>query len=129
MRRYTDLQGASALFVVPIAAVVEVGNHIAQLAGSERRKPAQALVSLLRLSLQGEAPWAVSGTTWDELFLRELVDGHPVRPGLVDLCQTGVGTGDGSILLELQRYRQRTDIPSGLPIELWTLDQGLQAYA
>ncbi len=70
----------------------------------------------------------VSGASWDESFLRALLNGDSTRPTLEQLCADSVGSGDTSILLELQRYRERTDLPSGLPIRLWTLDAKLAAY-
>lgn len=118
-----------ALMVIPMAAVIEVGNHIAQVAdGGVRRDRMERFVRFLRQSLSGQPPWVVSGATWDAGFLAELVEGHERRPGMVDLSSGGVGAGDGSILLELERYRQRSDVPSRLPVELWSLDAGLQAY-
>ena len=127
--RFKQLARDGATLIIPIAAVVEVGNHLAQLSGKERREPAKVFADMLRSSLRGKAPWVVSGASWDVDFLEQLVDGHPGRPGLVDLCQQGVGTGDGSILLEVERYRQRSDLPSALPVELWSLDAGLQAWS
>lgn len=122
-------KSGTALMVIPMAAVIEVGNHIAQLPGADRRDRATRLADILRQSLTGTPPWVVSGTTWDADFLEHLLQGrHPHRPGMVDLCSTGMGTGDGSILLELERYRQRSDVPSGLPVELWSLDTALDAY-
>lgn len=127
--RYKALVLSGALLIIPIAVVIEVGNHIAQLTGGEPRAPAMAFADILKMSLRDAAPWVVSGASWDRDFLRQLVDGHSLRPGMVVLCQSGVGTGDGSILLELEGYRQRSDLPSGLPVGLWSLDEGLQAYA
>jgi hypothetical protein len=128
LARFTDLVMQGVTLIIPIAAIVEVGNHLAQLTGEERRDRAVRFAEMLSMSLQGQTPWVVSGTIWDPAFLGELVEGHTLRPGMVDLCTTGVGTGDGSILLEVERYRQRSDLPSGLPVELWSLDKGLQAY-
>lgn len=116
------------LLIIPMAAVIEVGNHIAQLSGTERRERAQRFADFLLKSLDGTPPWVVSGATWDSGFLADLVTGHAHRPGMVDLASTGLGTGDGSILLELERYRRRSDLPSGRPVELWSLDRQLQAY-
>ena len=62
-------------------------------------------------------------------FLRRLVDGHGTRPPLVDLCLTEIGVGDASILHELDRYRSRSDLPSKLPVRLWTLDIHMAAHA
>lgn len=128
--RFRELaKSGAALMVIPMAAVIEVGNHIAQLAdGGVRRDRMDRFADFLRRSLSGTPPWVVSGSTWDAGFLAELVEGHEQRPGMVDLSSRGVGAGDGSILLELERYRRRSDVPSGLSVELWSLDEGLQAY-
>lgn len=128
--RFRELaKSGVALMVIPIAAVIEVGNHIAQLAdGGVRRERMEHFVRFLRQSLVGQPPWVVSGATWDAGFLAELVEGHERRPGMVDLSSRRVGAGDASILLELERYRQRSDVPSQLPVELWSLEAGLQAY-
>lgn len=127
---YRTLREAGAILVVPIAAVVEVGNHLAQLgSGHDRRDRARRFEAILRAALERRAPWVVSGASWDGEFLLGLLNGDGLRPGLVDLCASSVGSGDASILLELQRYRLRIDLPSGMPIRLWTLDVGLGSYA
>lgn len=128
--RFRELaKSGAALMIIPMAAVIEVGNHIAQLAdGGVRRDRMEQFVKFLGQSLTGQPPWVVSGATWDAAFLTELVEGHTSRPGMVDLSSGGVGAGDGSILLELERYRQRSDVPSKMPVELWSLDAGLRAY-
>lgn len=115
--------------IIPMAAVVEVGNHIAQLPGHDRRDRATRFVGMLRASLDGRAPWLVSGAGWDDDFLTGMLAGKHQLPGLVDLCSNEIGSGDASILHELYRYRSRTDLPGALPVRLWTLDRGLAAYA
>lgn len=126
---FRQLVHEHATLVIPIAAVVEVGNHLAQLHGPERRDRTERFVGFLRAAVENKSPWVVSGASWDEAFLAGLLDGDDHRPGLVDLTTWGVGSGDVSILLELQRYRARTDLPSALPVRLWTLDAGPAAYA
>ena len=81
------------------------------------------------MSMKGTPPWVVSGAVWDVAFLHDLVEGLPPRPNLVELATQGIGAGDASILLEAQRYRERVDLPSGLPLRIWSLDEGLQSYA
>lgn len=126
--RFRELAKDGSTLIIPIAAVIEVGNHIAQLPGDARRDRSHRFESFLRQSLDGKPPWVVSGAIWDIEFLRELVEGHPRRPSMVTLCTAQVGTGDGSILLEVERFRQRSDVPSAIPIELWSLDGGLAAH-
>jgi hypothetical protein len=97
--------------------------------GHERRDRAERFVDILRAAIAATSPWVVSGASWDEDFLTGLLDGDDLRPGLLDLTTSCVGSGDASILLELQRYRARTDLPSALPVRLWTLDIEQAAYA
>jgi hypothetical protein len=127
---FKALVSAGAALVIPVAAVVEVGNRIAQLSsGGHRRDRAQRFAAFLRPPPDGRAPWVVSGASWDETLLGRLVDGHDPAPGLVDLCTDKVSSGDASILHELYRYRERTDLPSATPVPLWTVDALLDGYA
>lgn len=73
----------------------------------------------------------VSGLVWDQAFLAGLIEGRAEMhlPGLVDFASSQVGAGDAAILHERERYRSRVDIPSGQVVTIWTLDQGLAAYA
>jgi hypothetical protein len=130
MTDFKALLVGNATLVIPVAAVVEVGNHIAQLpSGSDRRTRASRFCDFLDRSLRGEAPWVVSGVPWDGSFLSRLINGDGGLPALTELCVSQVGSGDASILLELSSYRERADIPSAMPVRLWTLDAGLAAYA
>ncbi len=128
VREFKHLVSSGCLLIIPIAAVVEVGNHIAQLPGDLARDRAKRFVDFLRRSIGGQPPWVVSGARWDTDYLRALVEGNH-RPGLVDLATQGIGSGDASIMLEIDRYRARTDLPSGQPVRLWTLDRSLTAYS
>lgn len=127
--RFKDLVASRATLVIPIAVVVEVRNHLAQLRGHERRDRTQRFIEFLRAAVVSTSPWVVSGASWDGGFLTALLDGDDQRPGLLDLAIAGLGSGDASILLELHRYRSRTDLSSALPVWLWTLDEDLAAYA
>lgn len=127
---FKALATGGVTLIIPIAAVIEVGNHIAQLSdGRERRSRATRFTGFLQASLDGTAPWVVSGASWNETFLRRLLDGHGSLPGLVELSSEKLGSGDVSILHELDRYRSRSDLPGGLPVRLWTLDRQLASYA
>lgn len=125
-------QGEGDTFVIPATAVIEVGNHIAQLAdGTERRHRAERFAKFLQHSLDGVSPWVVSGLVWDHDFLGRLINGNEAAylPSLIDLATQEVGTGDAAILHEVQRYRERADVPSGQPVTIWSLDVGLSVYA
>lgn len=47
-------------FLLPMAAVYETGNHIAQLSdGGNRRRFAEAFVGEVRKAINGDAPWII----------------------------------------------------------------------
>ena len=45
---------------------------------------------------------------------------------LLDFATAGLGSGDASLLLEMDRYRGK--VPSATPISLWTLDETLDSF-
>lgn len=116
--------------ILPVATIIETGNHIAQLSeGGLRRQRMEALTKLLIASSSATAPWVVGNAHWDREFIGNVVSGLPHRSilGLVDLASQGVGVGDASIVHEMERYRASTNTPSAQKIRLWTLDFGLQS--
>lgn len=126
LTEFEETRKNGAIFVFPVTAVVEVGNTIAQLAGHDRYVCMERFVGLLRQALGTVAPWAVSGVSWDGDFLTALIDGGGSRLPLIDFATCGIGSGDASLLLEIERYRAR--VPSATPIRLWTLDETLSAH-
>lgn len=123
---FKQLKDNGATFIFPMTAVVETGNVIAQLAGHDRRVCTERFVGLLRQALGPAASWAVSGVPWDGNFLSALIDGGGRRLPLVEYATMGIGSGDASLLLEIEHYR--TKVPSATPVRLWTLDKALSAH-
>lgn len=125
---FQRLTHSGSTFVFPITAVIETGNVIAQLAdGHSRRTCMERFVDLLRRALTMAIPMAVSGVPWDPDFLTALIDGAGDRMPLVEFAMTGIGSGDASLLMEMDRYRAK--VPSATPITLWTLDTMLSSHA
>ena len=114
--------------VLPVASIVETGNHIAQAAqGGARRTAAERFVRLLRLTIAGNLPWVLHSVAWDSRMLGLICDGTPRTGHFVDLAGNGqLGAGDVSILAECELYRQRT---AGVEVGVWTHDNLLAAYA
>lgn len=131
VRRFADLATAgSNTLILPVAAVIETGNHIAHLSdGSVRRTRMEKLARILQDSATATAPWVVGRADWNAAFLQLLIDGSVDGsiPSMVDLSSEGVGVGDASIVHEMQKYQMDVDTPSGMPVRLWTLDNGLAA--
>jgi hypothetical protein len=116
-------------FVLPMAAVIETGNHIEQLPeslGHERRRCAQGLVEILRMVADGTAPWALVETDWNLQLLRQFCDGGEFTPTFEEVATQGtLGGGDLAILIERDRYARRV---MGQVVEIWTYDETLAAW-
>jgi len=119
-RRHAD-------FVLPVTAIIETGNHIAQIKdGGRRRECAEKFAEIIQMIVDRTAPWTLNSVEWDEAYLRSLLAGAGTGTRLVDLAIAKLGCGDLSILAEIDRYRART---ADVEILLWTLDSQLNAYA
>ncbi|MGQ4616670.1 hypothetical protein [Nocardia sp. R7R-8] len=113
-------------FILPITAVIETGNFIAQLSnGGLRRKTAQRLEEILKLICAGKAPWVLHDVPWNRAFLERLLEGADSGADYVTHAQNGVGLGDLCVLAERQSFEMRSRIPT----TIWTLDDGLRAYS
>lgn len=101
---------------IPMAAIVEVGNHIAQLSnGAQRRSTAERFVAEVRKALADEAPWKPINfpSNLEVLGWLESFPGSAMR---------GLGMGDLSIKKEWEtlcaKYRMSR-------VRVWTLDGDL----
>lgn len=111
-------------FVIPIAAVIETGNHIAQSSG-DRRAAAQRFVGLLTAARSSEAPFTVRRLSWDDEFLSELCAGGGTGQSLIDLASAKMGAGDVTILVERDRFQRDSAYTE---VRVWTLDEALGAH-
>jgi hypothetical protein len=111
--------GNDALFVLPLATIIETGNHIAQ-ARHSRREVASELAELINKSADASTPWAAfseQGKLWSKERLRELASAWP------DLAMRGVSLGDATIKDVADYYSAM-----GREVEILTGDSGLKAY-
>lgn len=111
-------------FVIPITAVIETGNHIAQSAG-DRRAAAERFVGFLAAAGASESPFTVHRLGWDDEFLRELCAGNATGQPFIDLANARMGAGDVAILVERDRFKRDSAYTH---VQVWTLDEALGAY-
>ena len=118
-----DYIQAKVTLLLPIATILETGNHIAHISdGRRRRATAERFVELVQQALgnvDGPAPWTVPQPllTPEDLqrYLNELPD-HAMRE---------VGLGDLSIIKEYERQCQLHQMRR---VFIWSLDRHLSAY-
>lgn len=106
-------------FVLPIATLIETGNHIAQ-APSLRFERASALANYLREAADAQSPWAAftdQSPLWQAENLRALADSWP------HLASGGTSIGDATIKDVAEYYAK-----AGYIVEIITGDEGLKAY-
>jgi len=110
---------AKTTFVLPLASIIETGNHIAH-AGHSRRQRAKALAELIRKSADRQTPWAAFSeqtVLWSREKLLQLADNWPA------LADQGLSLGDATIK-EVAEYYARMNYR----VEILTGDEGLKAY-
>ncbi|MCY4662691.1 MAG: hypothetical protein OXF93_23245 [Acidobacteria bacterium] len=119
LNEFGGLVDDGASFVLPLGAVFETGNHIADIRdGQQRRRYATAFAEQVRQALRGEAPWTVA--PWpDAAQLRRLLARFP------DDATRGLGMVDLSIIEEWERACRRH---RHLRVRIWALDRHLTGY-
>lgn len=118
---------SSESMILPTAAIIETGNHIAKLDdGGLRRNLAEGLTRLLEATVTESAPWTLNGARWDGDLLTAICGGARGCPALPEMAAQKIGVGDVSILAEAEAYERRV---ANVAVSIWTLDAGLAAYA
>jgi len=117
--KIAEEQENNATFVLPLATIIETGNHISQAAHS-RKDRADALADLMKKSADQQTPWAAfseQSTLWTSQKLKALADSWP------ELAASKLSIGDATIKDVADYYAQM-----GFMVEILTGDQGLKSY-
>ncbi len=110
---------SSTTFVLPLASIIETGNHISQCPG-DPYSVAQSFAELIRKTAKHETPWAaftVQSNLWSVEKLSQLADTWPA------LAANRISLGDATIKDVAAYYGEQ-----GQSVEIFTGDQGLKAY-
>lgn len=112
-------EARGSIFVLPIATLIETGNHIANCTGN-RFSLALALGQHLRSAAYSESPWAAfsdQSALWEPPGLLQLAEVWP------SLAAAGMSIGDATIKAVAEYYAV-----AGIHVQILTGDQGLKAY-
>lgn len=109
----------NTVFVLPLAVLIETGNHISQAKG-DRYELGERFKQLLLAAVDNREPWVAfseQNTLWNDDKLRELANQFP------QLFSQGISIGDATIRDVAEYYAQMRH-----PVEIFTGDDGLKAY-
>lgn len=107
--------------ILPLAAIIETGNHISHINdGGVRREKAILFSRFLEKTAKGEAPWVYYGEELDAEDLNKIAEEFPEN------AMIGTGIGDMSIIRAYEKYKDST--PGIGRIMIWSLDGHLSGY-
>ena len=120
LTRLQELVVAKTTLLLPMAAVLETGNHIAQMSGggSRRRRTAGHFCKLVTDAIDGTAPW-VPTPFWELEILRGWLGEFPGH------AMANRGMGDFSIIKEWER---QCSLHRARRVLIWSLDQHLNSF-
>ena len=120
MNEFKEKADADCSFFIPLATILETGNHIAQNGdGRQRLDSAIKFVKLIEKSIEGESPFKVL-KFFDQGELRNWLQEFP------ESAKRKESFGDLSIRKDLDRLHE---LKPREDIFIWTLDGHLDAYS
>ena len=106
-------------FILPIASIIETGNHIAHSSG-DRHKIGEEFSNLICDTADNNSPWAAfteQSVLWQPEKLKALAERWK------ETVVSGQSLGDASIVEVADYYAKM-----GFNVEIFTGDEGLKAY-
>lgn len=117
---YQQLAHNGDTFILPIATLIETGNHIAQIPdGNIRRRIASNFTLLTLQAVNWENNWNIIPSISQEI-LKTILNQFP------DYVTTKTGLGDLSIITQFEDYWQNKQ-PIG-SMRIWSFDTHLSSY-
>jgi hypothetical protein len=113
-------EAAKTTFVLPLASIIETGNHIAQIKGYSPLKYAQSFAELMHKTAEEQTPWAAfaqQSELWSADKLKNLANNWP------PLAAQKLSLGDATIKDVAEYYTKMN-----YQVEILTGDQGLKSY-
>ncbi len=118
---YLQLEGNGDIFVLPVAVLVETGNHIAHVSdGNMRYQIAGKLASLVKGAMDGKNSWNIAPEIPPDVL-------EAILAQLPAQTQQGRGFGDVSIIEQFNDYWKNKQ-PIG-EMRIWSLDTHLSGYS
>ncbi len=127
LQKFLEYSQLGCTFLLPMATILETGNHIAQNGnGRIRRKTAERFVETVKSAFTGQIPWSPTEFPQTTEIL-EWIDQFPDLAGRNKAPNKPEGTsfGDLSIIEEFHKACKRFSMSE---VFIWSLDQDLENY-
>lgn len=118
-KKIEEEQRKGTTFILPLATIIETGNHIAHSSG-DRKTLGEDFAQIMIDSAEETSPWAAfteQSCLWNPENLKKLAEKWK------ETVIAGQALGDASIVEVVKYY---TDL--GYHVEIYTGDEGLKAY-
>lgn len=128
IQAFTEYVELGTTFILPMATIIETGNHIAQNGnGNIRRKTAQRFCEAVKGAFTGEAPYQLSEfpKSTDVLEWLDTFPDHAGRNKSATRINEGTSFGDLSIIEEFYKCTRRFTMSE---VFIWSLDTDLTQY-
>jgi hypothetical protein len=123
---FEELQLLGARFILPVTALIEIGNFVAQ-ASIDRRGLAERFCKLISEAQEENPPWTIRDVNWNREFIESVVAGSTTGVDLLDhLTNQSLGTGDIAILVERDLIMEQTAYTD---VRIWTRDAKLASFS
>ncbi len=121
-KKIDEETAAGTLLVLPLASIIETGNHIAQIKRQDRMDYVQQFAQHIQNCIDGNTPWVAyneQNRLWEGQHLKAIADRW------VEMNDKGEthSLGDVSILDVATAYRK-----AGFQVKILTADKLLKAY-
>lgn len=115
-----NLKKEHATFIIPLAVIIETGNHIAQSKGAKKKSAIDGFADIIHMTLDEQSPWGAfldQTELWSYDKVAALID----RWKELAVCNHSLG--DASIVDVANFYSSMKR-----PVEIFTADAGLKAH-
>ncbi|MBF0213220.1 MAG: hypothetical protein HQM00_06610 [Magnetococcales bacterium] len=115
-------ENEDSIYVLPLATIIETGNLICKSPKDQRQQFAQKLSEIIKLSCEGQSPWAIfsdQSSLWEPEHLLRLADGWPALTR-GKRCHS---MGDATIKTVAEHYARM-----GFSVDIVTADFGLKKF-
>lgn len=119
-----------AFFILPMATIIETGNHIAQSGdGNVRRETAKKFCEHIVKVINGDAPYKISNFPSND-EIKSWINDFPNLAGRNKSNDTGKdkkeGTSFGDLTI-IQEFEKQTRLHKNYEIWIWSLDRDLKS--